>query len=414
MTRCIVIGIENSIQIKSVKVFLEELGVFNRNKKISKIGNLHHLYTTCENIDELEGIPGADIKIGYYGADVGNRETLETVVRGFFKEQESGEDIETLVQHVPKKWTVYPPMVLLNSGTFDSDVWTKLFEDESAKDAFFSHILSSGVFPSGLTHIAVNKPIIEEDVMRRPFNILPIYGDFGPDPTEKIFDEPTEQDFERAFWCSAVQNGIYQTWAPRFTMFSRGNIREKKRVLEECKDANKKCVFDLYSGIGYFTLSYLRNGATVFCWEINPWSIQGLIKSVTKNGYKFKLIRRQDPFDHNSYANCIKEGVVVYIFHESNEFAMDRYRSLGQTLPIAHINLGLLPTSVPSWPITKALVQNSSSGTLIHVHENVHVNDFARIGQKAANYFEGNMVAINKVKTFAPDVWHVVIDISLK
>lgn len=413
MTRCIVIGIENAIQIKSVKVFLEELGVFNRNKKISKIGNLHQLYTTCDNIDKLEGIPGA-IKIGYYEADEGNRETLETVVRGFLKEQFSGEDIETLVQHVPKKWTVYPPMILLNSGTFDSDVWTKLFEDGSVKDAFFSHILSSGVFASGLTHIAVNKPIVEEDVMRRPFNILPIYGDFGPKPTEKIFDDPTELDFERAFWCSAVQNGIYQTWAPRFTMFSRGNIREKKRVLEECKDANKKCVFDLYSGIGYFTLSYLRNNATVFCWEINPWSIQGLIKSVTKNGYKFKLIRRQDPFDHISYANCNKEGVLVYIFHESNEFAMDRYRNLGQILPITHINLGLLPTSVPSWPITKALVQNSSSGTLIHVHENVHVNDFARIGQKAANYFEGKMVAINKVKTFAPDVWHVVIDISLK
>ncbi|CUM51374.1 uncharacterized protein AC631_02242 [Debaryomyces fabryi] len=414
MTRCIVIGIENAVQIKSVKVFLEELGVFNRNKKISKSGNLHQLYTTCENIDELEGIPEKDIEIGYYEADEGHRRTLEAVVRELLTKKEVGEDIETLMQHVPKKWSVYPPMILLNSGTFDTDTWTRLFEDVGIKDEFFRHILLSGVFPSGLTHIAVNKPIIEEDVMRRPFNILPVYGDFGPEPSEKMFDDPTEEDFERAFWCSAVQNGIYQTWAPRFTMFSRGNIKEKKRVLEECKDANKKCVFDLYAGIGYFTLSYLRNGATVFCWEINPWSIQGLIKSVTQNGYKYKLIGRQDLFDHTSYTNCDQDGVVIYIFHESNEFAMDRYLQFQKILPIAHINLGLLPTSVPSWPTTKALVQNSSTGTVIHVHENVHVDDFVKIGQKAASYFEGNMIAINRVKTFAPDIWHVVIDISLK
>lgn len=413
MTRCIVVGIENSTHIKPVKVFLEELGLFNRDKKISRSGNLHQLYTTCKKIEELEGIPGNDVEIGYYEKEESDKGTLEGVVRGFLTNVGFGGDVEKLLEHLPKKWSVYPPMILLNSGTFDSDVWRGFFEDVGLKNEFFGYVLSSGVFPAGLTHIAVNKPIIEQDIMRRPFNILPVYGDFGPEPTEEMFDSPSEQDFEQAFWCSAVQNGIYQTWAPRYTMFSRGNIKEKKRVLEQCKNANRKCVFDLYAGIGYFTLSYLKNGATVFCWEINPWSIKGLIKSVTKNGYSYKLIRPQESLDHDSYNKYDNDGVSVYIFHESNEYAMDRYLQIGKTLPLAHINLGLLPTSTPSWSITKALARKSSTSTVIHVHENVHVEDFAEVGQKAADYFEGNVVAINKVKTFAPDIWHVVIDVSL-
>ena len=338
-------------------MFLEELGLFNRNKKINRSGNLHQLYTTCKKIEELEGIPRNDVEIGYYEKEESDKSTLEGVVRGFLTNMGFGGNVEKLLEHLPKKWSVYPPMILLNSGTFDSDVWRGFFEDGGLKDEFFGYVLSSGVFPAGLTHIAVNKPIIEQDIMRRPFNILPVYGDFGPEPTEEMFDSPSEQDFEQAFWCSAVQNGIYQTWAPRYTMFSRGNIKEKKRVLEQCKDANKKCVFDLYAGIGYFTLSYLKNGATVFCWEINPWSIKGLIKSVSKNGYSYKLIRRQESLDHASYNKYDKDGVSVYIFHESNEYAMDRYLQIGKTLPLAHINLGLLPTSTPSWSITKALTR---------------------------------------------------------
>ena len=81
---------------------------------------------------------------------------------------------------------------------------------------------------SEITHIALNKPIIESDIMRRPHNLIPIIGDFGPDISiDNKPPSPTESDFNRAFWCHVIQNGIYQTWAPKYTMFSRGNIKEK-------------------------------------------------------------------------------------------------------------------------------------------------------------------------------------------
>ena len=61
-----------------------------------------------------------------------------------------------------------------------------------------------------------------------------------------------------------------QTWAPKHTMFSRGNIKEKARVLNLAKQPTaglepglentdpeaRTMAVDLYAGIGYFTFSY--------------------------------------------------------------------------------------------------------------------------------------------------------------
>ena len=99
MTRCIVVGIENSTHIKPVKVFLEELGLFNRNKKINRSGNLHQLYTTCKKIEELEGIPGNDVEIGYYEKEESDKGTLEGVVRGFLTNVGFGGDVEKILEH---------------------------------------------------------------------------------------------------------------------------------------------------------------------------------------------------------------------------------------------------------------------------------------------------------------------------
>ncbi|KAF8001153.1 hypothetical protein HF325_004942 [Metschnikowia pulcherrima] len=169
-------------------------------------------------------------------------------------------------------------MVLFGTGSFDLEIWTSAFECQINKAHFFKSIAKA--FTGKFTHFAINKPIIEDDVMRRPFNLIPLWGDFGPEPTPDLYSNPSESDLRNAFWCNAVQNGIRQTWAPRYTMFSRGNIKEKKRILDSYTSLHGKTVLDMYAGIGYFTLSYLSNGATVFCWEINPWSIEGLVRGL--------------------------------------------------------------------------------------------------------------------------------------
>lgn len=413
MVRYIVIGIADARALKSVKTFLESFHGLNKTRKIEKSGALYQIYTKVVDENQLEGITDCSFLVDYYEDDALEKATLQNFVQGYFKNRSGDERVEELMQNLPKKWSIYPPMILFNVNTFDGEAWKRYLSSESNKEKFFKELLSSSLFPSNLTHVAVNKPIIQQDIMRRPFNVLPIYGDFGPEPNESTFDIPSQQDFEQAFWCTVVQNGIYQTWAPRYTMFSRGNIKEKKRILEKFPNLHGKYVFDLYVGIGYFTLSYLKNASTVFCWEINPWSIEGLIRSVTSNGYKYKLTRTGERFDQDIFNSCLLAGVSVFIFHESNEFAVERYTSIESQLPISHINMGLLPSSQPSWPIARYLATHSSITPRLHVHENVHIGDFEEMGQTAARYFNADIASIEKVKTFAPDVWHVVIDLQL-
>ncbi|GEQ67830.1 hypothetical protein JCM33374_g1496 [Metschnikowia sp. JCM 33374] len=195
-------------------------------------------------------------------------------------------------------------------------------------------------------------------------------------------------------------------------MFSRGNIKEKKRVLDTFRDLNGKAVIDLYAGIGYFTLSYLANGATVFCWEINPWSIEGLIRGLQKNGYKYKLFRRTDNVAEHDLNNFIAQGIRAFVFHESNEYAPERLANMG-VVEISHINLGLLPSSKPSWPMVRAATAAAKERTMVHVHENVHKDKFTELRQEISEFFDGRVTHLEKVKTFAPDVWHVVVDVLL-
>ncbi|KAK6858721.1 S-adenosyl-L-methionine-dependent methyltransferase [Apiospora arundinis] len=82
-------------------------------------------------------------------------------------------------------------------------------------------------------------------------------------------------------------------------MFRRGNIKEKARVLSfhEPTDPSlhhramslgelcNKWAVDMYAGIGYFVFSYAELGMRVLCWELNPWSVEGLRRGALANGW---------------------------------------------------------------------------------------------------------------------------------
>lgn len=304
-------------------------------------------------------------------------------------------------------------MMLASAPAFHTDGWALLLEGPS-KALFFDAIL-----PSNITHVAVNVPINEHDSWRKPTGLLPIHGDFGKIPTSTTSTHPTSADFENAFWCSAVQNGILQYWAPYYTMFLRGNIKEKARLLSECKDCRGQAVFDLYCGIGYFSLCYLKNQCKVLlCWELNPWSIQGFERALKAGKYRYRTFTSDDEFNYDIYLQCIDDGIVALLFNESNENARDRLASFPNAcLDIAHVNLGLLPSSQLSWPIVRDTlgVKSRSQSFIVHVHENVHLDDISEFAKKATAFY-GHHAAlshIEKVKTFAPDIWHIVVDVKV-
>jgi tRNA wybutosine-synthesizing protein 2 len=342
-------------------------------------------------------------------------------------------------------------MVLLPSGSF-GDGWrdilgSKLLPSQD-QDALWKMILHGIMSREGkgvLTHLAVNSGIpllkasdqssqsgiIKEDVpfseniLRTPSGLIMLYGDFGP--ALPPHNAPTQKDFEQAFWVSTKQNRITQIWAPRYTMFSRGNVKEKARLLGfhasdvetrylSKEDLAKSMAVDLYAGIGYFVFSYMRMGlGRVVGWELNPWSVEGLRRGSIANGWRVKVVSRTESLDLRD------EQIVVLL--EDNVKAKERFSCLDSCdlKNIKHVNCGLLPMSEGSWETALGLV--SGEGWL-HLHENVGVHDVEARRRKIEEIFRGwlrkakderrvTVEHVEFVKTFAPGVWHCVFDVCV-
>lgn len=291
-----------------------------------------------------------------------------------------------------------------------------------------------------ITHIASTRPIPPQDddqgkenIIRAPKNFTPLYGDFGP---ATCVDPPTQADFDAAYWVTAKQNGIYQTWAPRWTMFSRGNVSEKARLLtlptvlsavdEGVRNGRGCCAVDLYAGIGYFTFSYLRAGVgKVLCWDINPWSCEGLMRGAAANKWTGK--RAVD--GKAAEGNWVGETRVM-VFNESNVKASQWVREMRDSLPpVRHVNCGLLPTSRDSRQ-TAVEVLDPSAGGWLHVHENFAVSEITQKAEEVRQQVQHlvdqrtqhasraqprhvEVEQINRLKSYAPGVMHCVIDVYI-
>lgn len=334
--------------------------------------------------------------------------------------------IAPLSKKLCKSYTVYGCMLLLPQNALEGPEWSPLEplihnNNINNNNTALNDLYKSIAKELKITHIASNKPIplhhhphppptnvantcnnnnnnetaptSSENILRAPINFTPLYGDFGPETCSQ--PHPTQEDFDKAFWVTAKQNGIYQVWAPRWTMFSRGNISEKARLLtlgsvrEAVEDAAVRggreggeeeeeeeeerelqppgfAAIDLYAGIGYFAFSYLRAGADqVWCWDINPWSIEGLLRGAKANKWEAVLLSHgMDDFDgdllqktaiHSMPKETSKKGIrkaKLLIFNESNIHAPERLQQYlfsplhhPPQIIIRHINLGLLPSS---------------------------------------------------------------------
>ncbi|KAJ5101730.1 hypothetical protein NUU61_003952 [Penicillium alfredii] len=378
--------------------------------------------------------------------------------------------LDTLTSNLPKRFTIYEPLLLLPANAFSAPPsWGALYTNlnaEQRKELYASIAKASN--RKGVTHIAVNAPISlsnaqgQENRMRSPVGLIPLYGDFGPGfMASKLGDEsaqPSAEDLEAAFWVRTSQNqGITQIWAPLYTMFSRGNVTEKARILGQgpsghiFEGLNEQSlhghtmanisVVDLYAGIGYFVFSYLRRGVKrVWGWELNGWSVEGLRRGCVANRWGYRVVKVLDDGEIDGGVQGLVDGLTdldrVVIFYGDNRFAADilaKIRSLMETQetwnPVRHVNLGLLPSSQPSWDNACRMLDLQSGGWL-HVHENVDireidqkkrdiVEEISRLrtrvaGEQAALYEPvAHCCHVEHVKTYAPGVMHCVFDIRV-
>ncbi|KAL2265277.1 hypothetical protein VTJ83DRAFT_6377 [Remersonia thermophila] len=429
-----------------------------------------------------------------------------------------------LSSRAPRRWVVYEPMVLLPTGSFSSAPWPSLLAlvSQEQKDALWTAILanlsSGGPSSNQLTHLAVNEGIpasvpaggdggdggskqagaegLEEEsgrverenYVRSPTNLKPLYGVFGPaqrpplppsssPSSSSASTVPTAAGFDNHLWVTTRQNGLVQTWCPLHTMFSRGNIKEKARLLAfhdnrrnlsssssrkagqgaagASKAASKtaplrgKWAVDLYAGIGYFVFSYARLGLRVLCWEVNPWSVEGLRRGAEANGFGVRVVvpsRDKDGDEDPSLGldlGAMTEQIVVFL--EDNRAAARRVRALreraagaGEKVEVVHVNCGLLPTSRPVWKDAWDMVlvgggedggrgekeeEDEGEQAWLHLHENVAQEDVegrqAEVqrlvdawGQEDGRRRKcGKAEHVELVKTYAPGVWHCVFDV---
>ena len=374
---------------------------------------------------------------------------IRTAILQWFETVPAGDEIneaeqlrqQELLHNSPKRFTIYEPLVLLPTGSFTSSSWVTELDRHDAETSalLWSLILNelSKKSKSPITHLAVNEgiPLHEaegkaENVLRSPSGLRMLHGDFGP---SDIDGKPSQKDFQKALWASTKQNGIHQTWAPRWTMFSRGNVKEKARLLDFKAPSSKHSdgslsldcwAVDLYAGIGYFTFSYASLGIRVLCWEINPWSVEGLRRGAEANRWSIKVVQGNDL--ELPTRELVAGGERIVAFLEDNQKALGRIQEL-QELELAHrvvhVNCGFLPTSEPVWRQAWDMT-NRSPESWLHLHENVGSDDKVSRRDVVRDIFEGwaeadghhrqaRVVHVESVKTFAPGVEHVVFDVHI-
>jgi len=249
----------------------------------------------------------------------------------------------------------------------------------------------------------------------------------GPTQSNEFRSPKVEMLFGDDPWVSKKENGILYRWNIYKCMFSSGNITEKQRI--GAWDCSDEIIVDLFAGIGYFTLTYLKHAEAkhVYACEWNPDSVEAL-----------KI---------NLQLNNVSDRCTV-LFGDNRITAPKNVAD--------RVNLGLLPSAKCSWMVACEALRKDQGG-LLHIHENVDTvdcqnmnaidsdtnrdtkSDLVRIGPNVhflyvswRNWAVGTadeickmfvdlyphqkwvifITGIIKVKSYGPRIYHLVLDLK--
>ena len=269
---------------------------------------------------------------------------------------------------IPDKFEVVGDVLMIPSDRLTSQPWQAILSDESKAASVWSGL--AAIF--GLKRVA-RKAAVDSGPMRKS-RVSILF------PSEGC-----------SSWVTVVENSISFSFDITKVMFCSGNVTERMRMARQASAG--EVVLDLYCGVGYYTLPLLVHGRArlVHACEWNPDSIAAL--------------RR------NLKAANVEDRCVV---HEG-----DNRQTTESLVDIAdRVLLGLLPSSVDGWSLAARAIR--ASGGIIHVHENVSdrilpawkEETVAKFNQ-LLNYkgLEAVCRHVEKVKSYAPHVYHVVLDL---
>ena len=183
-------------------------------------------------------------------------------------------------------------------------------------------------------------------------------------------------------------------------MFSPGNKAERARMGEVVEPGER--VFDMFAGIGYFTLPMARAGANVVAVEKNPASFRYLVENAMLNDVQDRV----DPFR----ADCRDVDVspradrVVMGYYEASEPRSDD----GGASPDA------------SYEYLDSALDALNAGGVVHLHEATPEDllwdrPVSRLEDAAASRDRGvEVLDRRRVKSHSEGVWHVVVDARIE
>mmetsp|Transcript_23158 Transcript_23158/g.54672 ORF Transcript_23158/g.54672 Transcript_23158/m.54672 type:complete len:644 (-) Transcript_23158:186-2117(-) len=200
-------------------------------------------------------------------------------------------------------------------------------------------------------------------------------------------------------WIRVTEQGIKQSFDLTKVMFSRGNISEKIRFGKQLVREGE-VVLDLYAGIGYYTLPAVIHGkaSKVYACEWNQNAVDALRFNIRDNKIEDKV---------EIFVGDCRESV------EANNIVniVDR------------VSLGLLPSSEGGWRAAVRALKAPYGGWL-HVHANVpasemeswtlwlcHRLDVLAREENRPNDWRTICNHVERVKSFAPTVFHYVADV---
>lgn len=182
------------------------------------------------------------------------------------------------------------------------------------------------------------------------------------------------------------EHGLVFHIDPAKVMFSAGNKHERHRLVDQVQPGEH--VVDLFAGIGYFTLPLARAGAQVTACEKNPTSASFLAENLEANDLEDRVEIRQGDCRKVAPAG-VADRVLLGYFPGTRAF-------LGCALQALKPDGGRLHyhTTAPE----QAPLTDAQEELVAHLPE-------------AAGSVE--VVGARRVKTYAPSVAHVVLDVEV-
>ena len=175
-------------------------------------------------------------------------------------------------------------------------------------------------------------------------------------------------------------------------MFSQGNLAERKHLATLVKEG--EIIVDMFAGIGYFSLpiAKIAKPRKIYCIEINPLSSKFLSENIKLNHLEDKIT----PIN----GDCKKEVL----------------RLAKKGVRADRVIMGVFPA--PKEYIKEALALVKEDGTFYHYEGVVDKDNYLSLYKEFEEIVKGNQLRsklVDKrfVKSYGPNLYHVVLDIHV-